>query len=178
MTATARSRRLLVPMATMLAAGAIALASGASFTSSSANAASTYATGTLTQSNSRANEAIFTGTNLKPGDTVTGSVTIENTGTLAADFRLTETATNGFVDPSRLQLQIREDGDSIFSGTFGTADTIDLGTFEAGESRTYLYTAKLAQDAPNAEQGRTASASYAWDAVQGAPSTFAVTGSD
>lgn len=179
MTAARRSRKLLLPMATLLAAASIAIASGASFTSSSATAASTYAAGTLTQSNSKQAQAVFTGTNLKPGDTITGTVTIANTGSLPAVFTLNEVApTNGFVVPARLQMTIAEDGEQIFAGTFGTVSPIALGEFAPGEERTYTYSTTLAADAPNAEQGRSATASYRWDAVQGAVQGFDTTGSN
>ena len=176
-TTASRSRRLLVPMATLLAAAAVATASGASFTSQSNNAASVYATGTLSQSNSAPNAAIFTGTNLKPGDTITGQVTITNTGTLPADFTLTETATNGFTG-DLLSMTITQGGTTVYDGTFGGAGAIDLPTFAAGEARTYSYTTQLAAAATNAQQGRSASASYVWDATQTPASTFATTGSN
>src|SRR6476620_2355883 len=98
--------KFLVPVATLLAAVALTAGSGADFVSTSVNTSNVYASGTLTQSNSKANTAIFSLTNLKPGDTVVGKVTITNTGTLPAAFRLTESATNGFVNKANLQLSI------------------------------------------------------------------------
>jgi spore coat-associated protein N len=162
-----RRRRILVPLATLLAAGALAIGSGASFTSQSTNPANLYATGTLTQSNSKAGTAIFNADNLKPGDTVNGEVTITNTGTLPATFTLTEEADNGFEDPNNLELTITEVGGAqIHTGTFGTAATQALGTFTAGEARTYRFSVTLAADAGNDEQGLTATGTYTWDAVQ------------
>ncbi|MTV24498.1 hypothetical protein FTX61_03575 [Nitriliruptoraceae bacterium ZYF776] len=171
-TRTSRTRRMLVPVATLLAAASIAIASGATFSSTSANAASVATSGTLTQSNSNANATIFTGAgNIKPGDTVVGTVTITNTGTLGARFTLNEVdATNGFQTPSNLQLVVTDttDGSEVFSGTFGTmpAGGIALGEFADGEARTYRYEVTLAEGATNVEQGRTARAEYRWDAVQ------------
>jgi spore coat-associated protein N len=162
-----RSRRVLAPLATLVVAGALAVGSGASFTSQSENPANVYATGTLTQDNSKANAAIFDVSNLKPGDTVNGEVTITNTGSLPAVFSLTETADNGFVTKSNLQMRIsRVGGGEVFAGTFGTAGVRPLGTFAAGEARTYRFSVVLDADAGNAEQGRTATAGYVWDGVQ------------
>jgi spore coat-associated protein N len=179
---TRRSRRILVPLATLAAAGALVVGSGADFTSQSKNAESVVASGTLTQSNSRANEAIFNVSNIKPGDTVTGSVVITNTGTLPANFKVTEAATNGFVDKSNLQMTITETGPGgvrpVYSGTFGGAegdDVFTLGRFEANEARTYAYAVTLKSSALNPEQGKSASASYVWDAIQTSAVTVAET---
>jgi spore coat-associated protein N len=169
-TATPRSsRRILAPLATLLVAGAIAVGSGASFTSQSANPANVYASGTLTQSNSKAGAAIFNLSNLKPGDTLNGSVTLTNTGSLPATFTLSELdAVNGFVDDDNLQLTITNAGSGaeVFSGTFGTVGSKVLGTFAKNEARTYKFSVQLAATAGNAEQGKSATALYQWDAVQ------------
>ena len=42
--------------------------------------------GSFTQSNSRAGMPIFTATNVGPGDSASGEVTIANTGTLKGNF--------------------------------------------------------------------------------------------
>lgn len=170
MTTPFRSRRrVLAPLATLLVAGAIAIGSGANFTSTSTNPANLYATGTLTQANSKADSAIFRLSNLKPGDTLDGEVIITNTGSLPATFSLTEeNPVNGFANPENLQMTITDTGakTTVFQGTFGTAGTADLGTFTAGEARTYQFDVHLAASAGNAEQARTATATYTWDAVQ------------
>jgi hypothetical protein len=41
-----------------------------------------------------------------------------------------------------------------------------LGTWTAGEAREYTFSVTLAQTADNTEQGKTAGATYTWDAVQ------------
>lgn len=159
-------RKLLIPLTTLAAAGALAIGSGASFTSNSANAASVVASGTLTQSNSKSAAAIFNVANLKPGDTASGDVIITNTGSLPAVFSVTETATNGFVDKTNLVMTVTQGTTTVFSGTFGTMGTQALGTFAAGEARTYHFSSTLKSTSPNAEQGKSASAAYSWDATQ------------
>lgn len=162
-------RRILAPLATLLVAGAIAIGSGANFTSTSSNPANLYATGTLTQANSKADSAIFRLSNLKPGDTLDGEVTITNTGSLPATFTLSEVdPQNGFANPANLRMSITDTGSgaTVFDGTFGTTGTKALGTFKAGEARTYRFRVLLATSAGNAEQARTATATYTWDAVQ------------
>ncbi|MEX5271592.1 TasA family protein [Kocuria sabuli] len=183
MTATAvaavsrpRRYRVLVPLAGLAAAAALAVGSGADFTSNSVNSANAYTTGTLTQANSKANSAIFALDNLKPGDTLNGTVTITNSGSLPATFKLSETATNGFTTKSNLKLTITEAGSAtpVWSGTFGdltTAGPKDLGTWEAGAAKTFVFSVTLAQSADNTEQGKTATATYSWNAVQTAAVT-------
>ena len=163
--------KVLVPLATLLAAGAIAVGSGATFTSTSSNTISAVTSGTLTHSNSKADKAVFNLTNLKPGDTLNGSLTLTNTGSLDAGFGLTEvSSTNTFVDDN-LTLVITDaaGGDPVYTGPFGgLADGTrkDLGTIAADKSRTYTFKVALAANANNDNQGKSASAVYTWDSVQ------------
>ena len=48
----------------------------------------------------------------------------------------------------------------------GGVSDIDLGSFAAGEARTYKFTVTLDQAAGNADQGKSATADYEWTAVQ------------
>lgn len=171
------SKKILVPLATLVAAGAIAVGSGASFSSQSENTISAVTSGTLTQSNSKAGQAIFNLTNMKPGDTVNGTLTITNTGSLAADFGLTEvSSTNGFTD-SNLTLVITNTTTNaeVYNGTFGgltDGARQALGTIAPGVPNTFLFTVKLDPNTPNADQGKTANAVYTWDSVQLNGETF------
>lgn len=173
-TATAaprRSRKLLVPLATLVAATGIAFASGANFTSATASNG-LVASGTLSQINSHS--VAFSRTNLKPGDVVTGKVTITNSGTLPAWFSITETeGDNTFIDESLLTLAIKDGTDTVYSGELGAAGTKPvLLPFLAGEARTFEFTVTLNALAGNAEQGKSAATSYAFNSVQSAPSTW------
>lgn len=166
-----RTKKILVPLATLLAAGAIAVGSGATFSSTSGNTISAATSGTLTQSNSKAGKAVFTLDNLKPGDTLNGSLKLTNTGSLAAAFSLTEvSSTNGF-DGENLKLVIKNTtkNTTVYTGTFGgLADGTKnaLGTWAPGEANDYTFTVTLDQAAPNTQQGKSATATYTWDAVQ------------
>jgi hypothetical protein len=166
----ATTRRLLVPLATLVAAGAIAVGSGATFTSHSGNTISAVTAGTLSQSNSKDGGAIFALTDLKPGDTVNGSLTLTNTGSLPGRFSLTETASSNSFSGSLLTLVITDltTDATVYDGTFGglSDEPNALGTFGPGDAHQFRFTVHLAQEATNLEQGKSASASYAWDAVQ------------
>jgi spore coat-associated protein N len=167
-------RRFLGSLATVAVAGALAVGSGATFTADSSNPGNLYASGTLLQDNSQDGKFIFNAENLKPGDTLVGTVTITNSGTLPALMSLSQTAANnGFVVKPNLQLSISEvGGDEVWSGTFGTLPTVQLGEWAAGEARTYTFTSVLDSGAGNDEQGKRATADFRWDAVQTAAVTI------
>ena len=166
------TKMVLLPLATAAAAGALAVGSGATFSSTTGNTASAVTTGTLTQSNSKANAAVFNLSNMKPGDSVYGTVTITNSGSLKSQMSLVEAAgANGFSSASLLSETIQDVTNasspvSVYTGTFGAAGTKALGTFNAGEARTYKVTVTLDSAATNTEQGKSASASYTWNGTQ------------
>lgn len=167
----ASSKKVLVPLATLVAAGAVAVGSGATFTSTSTNSASAVTSGTLSQSNSKDNAAIFTLTNMKPGDTVNGALTITNTGSLPAAFSLTETSSTNQFATNNLKLVIKDTttGTEVYNGNFGglvDGAKNDLGVIQPSTADSFTFTVTLASTAPNTEQGKTASASYQWDSVQ------------
>lgn len=164
-------RRVLVGLLTVIVAAAAAVGSGADFSSHSANPANTFSSGSLLQSNSRSGVAVVTGSNLKPGDVRSGEVTITNTGSLAGTFKLSEAnASNGF-GGGDLTLKIDDvTGQktvSVYSGDLGRVpgEGIGLGSYAAGEARTYRFTATFSKEAPNSDQGKVAKADYEWDAV-------------
>jgi spore coat-associated protein N len=173
------SKKVLFPLATAALAGALAVGSGADFSSTSGNTASSVTAGTLTQSNSKAGAAILNLTDMKPGDSVYGQVTIKNTGSLGSILSVTETDSSTF--SSGVLTEKIEDVTTpaspvtVYSGAFGGAGTKALGTWAPSESHTYRVTVTLLQSATNTEQGKTASATFAWNGTQGAAT---VTNSD
>lgn len=172
----ALSTKILLPLATLVAAGAVAVGSGATFTSTTGNTISSVTSGSLKHTNSKDNAAIFNLTNIKPGDTVNGALTITNTGSLPAAFSLTETtSTNGFdADYLKLVVTNTTTGTQVYSGTFGgltDGAKNALGQIEAGAANTFRFTVTLDQSAPNSQQGKSASAAYTWDSVQLSGST-------
>lgn len=164
--------RIVAGLATALAALGVAVGSGASFSSQTANPSNTFSSGTFTHTNSKNGVAIVTGSNMKPGEVKTGEVTITNTGSLAGTFKLTESnAINGFA-AGNLKLKIEDVTAAtpvqVYSGDLGavTAGGISVGTYAAGEAHTYRFTVTFDQNAPNADQAKSASADYTWTAVQ------------
>ena len=167
------SKKVLIPLATAAVAGALAVGSGADFSSTSGNTASTVTAGTLLQTNSKAGASILNLSNMKPGDSVYGQVVITNTGTLGSIFSVTETDASSFT-PGVLTEKIEDvtnasSPTTVYSGVFGSAGTKALGTWAAGEARTYRVTVTLLSSATNTEQGKQASATFAWNGTQTSP---------
>jgi spore coat-associated protein N len=180
MTASKLNRKVLVPLATLAAAGAVAVGSGATFTSTTNNGTSSVTSGTLTHTNSK-NGAIFTIPNMKPGDVVNGKLTITNTGTLPASFTLREPSSTNLFGvstatgaPNYLHLKITDDTTptapvTVFDGDFGglgNNELKDLGTFDPTVAHSYNFAVSLDAAAPNSEQSKTASATYEWVSTQ------------
>jgi hypothetical protein len=172
----------------LLAAGAVA-GSGADFTASSANPANTFATGTLSMLNSNAGSAVLTASNLRPGNTATGTVDIENTGSLSGAFALSRgaVANNDASNPLTGKLNVTVDDCGAFVGatapTCGDGDDVtkytgtvadmgtpghtvsSLGTFAGGEKHRYRFSVALDLSADNAYQGDNGSVVFDWSAT-------------
>lgn len=160
-------RRMLLPIATMLTAVALAGVSGADFNDATTNSLSTYATGTFDLVNSRDGLVVFNTTNLKPGDTVTGSVTITNNSSMPALVSVAETdGLNTFSDPELLEMVIERDGTEIYRGDFGAWTGFFEQRWLEGDAHTYDFAVTLDLDATTLDQGKTAEVSYEWTSVQ------------
>jgi hypothetical protein len=180
-----RPRRTLAALATVLVAVGVTAASGADFTATSANPANSFATGTLTMSNSSAGAAIMTAGGMKPGDAPrTGQVDIGNTGTLAGAFtvsRGTPVDSDGANPLSgKLNLVVVDcgtfagstapdcgDGDDVteYSGTVAAMGATALGTFAGGEKHRYEFRVAVDSSAGNAYQGDSSQVEFTWDAA-------------
>jgi spore coat-associated protein N len=190
-TLAARPRRTIAALATALAATGVAVGSGADFTSRSANPSNTFTAGALAMDNSHDAAAIFSPTNMKPGGAPqTGTVDVENSGSLPGAFTLTrdqlESTDTGASNPSAFAAKVNvvvsdcgefagatapacgdQDDAEVYSGTLAAMqDARALGDFEAGERHRYQFAAALDASAGNEYQGDSSSARFVWDAVQ------------
>jgi spore coat-associated protein N len=177
-------RRTTAALATALAAIGVAVGSGADFSAESANPANTFSAGSLTMDNSRAGAAIFSPSNMKPGAPAqTGTVDIENTGTISGSFSLTRdqlastdtAAPNPSPFASKVNLEVTDCGDScgdagdatVYSGTLaGMGPAVDLGRFAAHEKHRFQFAAALDASAGDEYEGDSSSARFVWDAQQ------------
>jgi spore coat-associated protein N len=177
----AHPRRTLGALGVVLAAAGLAVGSGANFTASSANPANTFTAGTLSIGNTPSSAFLAAG-NMKPGDTTTGTVDIQNTGSVPGTFSLkTSNATDS--SPSMLgQLDLRVRDCGVFTGS--TAPTCDsnstsvyngkisglstaasLGSFPSSAKHRYQFDVTLPSSTDDAYQGKTASVQFNWNAV-------------
>lgn len=168
---TSRSKKVLAPLAVLLAAGALAVGSGATFTSASSSTIDSVTSGTLTHTNSKDKAAVLTAENLKPGKSESGTVTLTNTGTLPATFTLVGKDAQSTFPQNTLKLKVvnQAGNQTVYEGDFKgfkDAGPKQLGEFAAGHSATYVFTVSLDQNAGNDAQGKTANAAITWDAIQ------------
>lgn len=180
------SRRVLAPLGIALialavsAAVALAVRDGLPFRSARpAHAQTAAVSGSLTQSNSREGSAILGASAMRPGDVVTGDVTITNTGDIAGAFKLRQApiaelpGAGGGRLSAKLQLQVLDMANTaapttVWSGPLGMFDTRDLGTFPAGQARTYRFVATFPDGgsaADNAFAGASSTVEFLWTAT-------------
>src|SRR3982751_1520596 len=100
--------RVLGALAALTTAVAVAVGSSASFTATSANPSNTFAAGTLSILNSKEAAAVLTASNMKPGDSSTGTVDVQNNGTLSGAFTLSRSniADSDGVNPMSAKLNL------------------------------------------------------------------------
>jgi len=186
----ANPRLALGALLTLLLAAAAVVGSGADFTASSANPANTFAAGTLSILNSKEGTAVLSASNLRPGNSQSGTVDIKNTGALSGAFTLSRTAPvdSDGANPlsSKLNLTIVDcgtfvgatpptcgDGDDVSKYSAGTIAQMGttghlvtaLGTYAANEQHRYQFTVQLDTTAGNAYQGDTSSVEFDWNAA-------------
>ena len=176
--------RALGALSALIAAVAVAVGSSASFTATSANPSNTFAAGTLSILNSQEGLAVLTASGMNPGDSATGTVDVQNSGSLSGAFVLSRSniVDSDAVHPmsAKLDLVVKDCGD-FSSGTpscdagdpvkySGTLDAMSgssaLGTYAANEKQRYEFTATFNSSAGNQYQGDNTSATFQWDAVQ------------
>jgi spore coat-associated protein N len=190
-------KRTLGVLALVLVAVGVAVGSGADFSASSSNPSNTFTAGTLTMSNSDNAAILSVGSSpgWKPGQTATGTVDIQNTGSLAGTFSLSRSAlsdTNPNDTPSgpspapadplsaKIDLVVKDCGDFSsgtpscdvgdpvkYSGTLAAmSGSSALGTFASSEKHRYEFSATFNSGAGNVYQAANSTATFRWDAVQ------------
>src|SRR2546429_2237660 len=146
----------------------------ANFTATPTSIASNaFAAGSLTMTRSGSG-AIFSASAMKIGDTATGSVTINNTGTLAGAYTLSGSTSGSAALGSQLNLKVYKDvdgGTGLYDGSLGGFSSASLGTFAAnGDSHTFYFHISFPSTGTDAGdnvlQGLSATATFTWSATQ------------
>ena len=172
--------RALGALSALIAAVAVAVGSSASFTASSANPSNTFAAGTLSILNSKEGLAVLTASNMKPGDSATGTVDVQNSGSLSGAFTLSR---SGIVDSdgsnpvsAKLDLVVKDcgpvatadcsTGTTKYSGKLGSLTSTSLGSFSANDKRKYEFSVSFPSGADDDDyQGDTTSVAFNWSAT-------------
>ena len=179
----ANRRKVLVPLATLMVAGAVAVGSGASFTSTTAST-TTVTSGAVTHVNDVTTLAI---TNIKDKDTITGTVKITNTGSLPSDLTVAQISAPTQVKPFitgdlRLKITVPGLATPVYDGTFGQMSTtpVALGSLAAdpdgpggqpGGSITATFVVTLNETTNNTNENAQAVANFQWVSTQQAGSS-------
>ena len=139
--------------------------------------------GSLTLSNDKEGAAVLSLGGMRPGDSVTDTVTLGNTGTLDGDLSL---ATSNLVDTpgsgggmlsGELDLRIRDvtvpaSPVVVYNGKIDALTPVALGTLAAGATRVYEFRVLFPDAGPGAEnayQGSAVSVQFDWSAFNGGP---------
>ena len=173
--------RALGALSALIAAVAVAVGSSASFTATSANPSNTFAAGTLSILNSKEGLAVLTASGMKPGDSETGTVDVQNSGSLSGAFVLSRSniVDSDAVHPmsAKLDLVVKDCGDFSsgpptcdlgdpvkYTGTIAAMGSTALGTFAAAEQHRYQFAVTFNSSADNFYQGDNSSVEFDWDA--------------
>lgn len=167
--------RWLVPLVYLVLAAATATAAVVAMPDDGAHVGVLAAEGGLELSNSHEDAAIFTATEIGPGDSTSGTVEIAASGG-AAELTLTRgelTDTPGLGGghlSAQLQLLILEPsaGATVYSGPLATMPPQQLGRLEPGTPRGFEFVATLPEDgatvSQNSVQEASTSVAFAWEA--------------
>jgi hypothetical protein len=156
---TARTaRKFLLPVGSVVGAGVLAMVMGVPWTSASEGASGIRLLADDNQG------AALTISKVEPGESVSRSVTIRNSGGQQSRLSFQETGDPSPFADGELHLVIDQDGRGLYDGDFAAMSDIaqDVGVLEPGGSSTFTFTVSLPEDAPFANQGEPATASYTW----------------
>jgi Ca2+-binding RTX toxin-like protein len=172
-----RAPRLIVSIvATTLVLGGMVVAESRGDPSPEARA--TRTAGILSISNSRSDRAVLKGSHMLPGDAVTGTVTIANTGSEAGLFELSGEALSdapgegGGVLSADLRLAVVDISEpssprSMYEDELGRLDVVPVGEIGAGSERTYRFTVTRPAGGPiERYRAATTSVDFLWSAVR------------
>lgn len=178
-----RNRRLGI--VALAAATALALVffmvssvTGAAWTDTTSNTGNSWATGSVTLTDDDLGVAMFSVTNMLPGDTISNSITVTNASSVPLDVRLygaNVADTDGLAQYLNFKIGTAADGFDVYTGTaagtlagFQTAHTAYANgtaviSLASGATQTYFFWVELDAGAPDSAQGKTAGIDFVWE---------------
>ena len=157
-TTVTTARKLALPLGSVVDAGVLAMVMGVPWTSASEGSSGIRLLADDDQG------ASLTFSKTEPGESVSRSVTIRNSGGEQSRLSFQETGDPSPFADGELHLVITQEDRTLYDGDFAAMSDIaqDVGTLEPGGSSTFTFTVSLPDDAPFANQGEPATASYSW----------------
>ncbi len=179
---------LVVGLAFVAASTVTWRTSSALFTATTVNSGDAFATGSVALSDNDLGSALFSVSNMKPGDTAAKCIRVTYTGTLASAVRVygTGLTVSGGALDQWLDIQVEEGTNSLttagtcgtFTGastifanaaldTFGTAYASGSGSWTPSSNPTtmdYRITYTLSSSAPNTMMAQNLSLTFTWEA--------------
>ena len=172
---SARVTRALISLVVLMVVGFTLYSlrlSDASFTSGSSNKSNVFIAGTFGHANNKNGSLLFTMTNMKPGSTQSGSLTLTGTGNLPGDYTMD---VSNIVDTSAasslsgtlcVMLEDNGSGDVLCDDPVSDLDPVDLGTIVPNQVNSYTVTLYYPDGATNgAAQGATVTATLRFTGV-------------
>ena len=160
---------VIAVVASTITMGAMAL-----WTDAETSASNTYTTGTLDIALTNGSPLPFNVSAMAPGDNVTGTLVVRNSGTLQLRYAMTTTGDATSTLDEQLDCVIRVGATTVYNGKLSSAIIGDVTqgqqagdrTLGAGTNETLPYTVSLPMSTPNAYQGTTATVSFTFTAEQ------------
>jgi hypothetical protein len=134
------------------------------------------ASGAVSIANSRAGQAVFSAPTMRPGEGVSGTVTIGNDGDRPGRFAVQASGVQDVTGPGGGKLSERvelvlfdvtnvQSPITVYAGDPAGFDQVDLGVIAPGAERDYLLAATLPVGTNNAFQGSSLSLGFEWSAA-------------
>lgn len=177
-------RLAVTALALGIATAGMIAGSFAAWTAQTSNPGNSVTAGTLTMSNNKDATSIFAATNVKPGDTGSNTVTVQNTGSVPLSASLTQDALSSSGIETSLGLKVHDDtrnwcywptnaaGACATFGAWNASGTLaglalpatdGSAQWPAGQAHTFTISWQLALTSPNADQGKAGSFRFVWD---------------
>lgn len=185
-----RRRSLLILLAAALMALALVVfmvssVTRAAWTDTTRNDTNSWATGEVTLTDDDGDSAMFTITNMMPGDTLSKTIIVTNESTVSLDVKLygeTLSDSAGLGEHLNLKIGTTSGGAEVYDGTaagtltgtdgFASTHTdyasgtapITLGTNTGtDDTEEYFFWVELDSEAPDSVQGASASIDFVWE---------------
>ena len=169
MTRILTSLFIIAAIAASVTTGAMAL-----WTDQETSANNTFTTGTLDIALTENNPLPLSVTAMAPGDSVTGTLNVANSGTLELRYAMTTTGDDTTTLDEQLDVEVKLGATPLYSGKLSSAAIGDSTqgaqagdrTLSAGNSETLTFIVSMPLDTANSYQGESCSVTFVFDAEQ------------